>query len=312
MKLLNLKYPLIQGAMANITNGEFAAKMSNLGVLGSIASAAMDAEELEKEILIAKSITEQPFSVNLMLMNPHCKEMVNVIVKHNVKVVTTGAGNPIPYMEKLAQNNITIIPVVPSVTLAKRVENAGAHAVIIEGTEAGGHIGELTTMAIVPQVVDAVDIPVIAAGGIASGRQVLAAFALGASAVQVGTAFLVSNECPIHQNYKEALLKSKDTDTTVTGRITGVPVRIIKNQMARTYVTLEKQGKTMQELEHYTLGSLKKAVYDGDVINGSVMAGQVSAMLKEIRPAKDIIEDLFSNASITIENLTTNWDSWRK
>ncbi|MCL1935305.1 MAG: nitronate monooxygenase family protein, partial [Defluviitaleaceae bacterium] len=271
--LLNIKYPMIQGGMANISNGVFAGKMSNEGILGSIGSAAMNAEQLEKEILDAKNTTDNPFAVNIMLMNPHCDELVEVVIKQKVKVVTTGAGNPEKYMEKLKSAGVIVIPVVPSVSLAKRVERSGADAIVVEGTEAGGHIGELTTMAIVPQVVDSVNIPVIAAGGIADARQVLAAFALGASGVQAGTIFLASIECPIHQNYKESLIKAKDTDTVVTGRITGVPVRIIKNKMARTYISMEKQGKTKEDLEHFTLGSLRKAVFDGNVDDGSVMAG---------------------------------------
>jgi len=301
--LLNIKYPMIQGGMANISNGVFAGKMSNEGILGSIGSAAMNAEQLEKEILDAKNTTDNPFAVNIMLMNPHCDELVEVVIKQKVKVVTTGAGNPEKYMEKLKSAGVIVIPVVPSVSLAKRVERSGADAIVVEGTEAGGHIGELTTMAIVPQVVDSVNIPVIAAGGIADARQVLAAFALGASGVQAGTIFLASIECPIHQNYKESLIKAKDTDTVVTGRITGVPVRIIKNKMARTYISMEKQGKTKEDLEHFTLGSLRKAVFDGNVDDGSVMAGQVAGMIEEIKPAKQIIKEMFDNLPLYIKKL---------
>ena len=302
-ELLDLKYPMLQGPMANITNGAFAATMSNLGILGNIASAAMDAEKLEKEIKIAQDITKRAFAVNIMLMNPYCDDLVNLVVKYGVKVVTTGAGNPEKYMNKLKEAGVIVIPVVPSVALAKRMERYDADAVIAEGTEAGGHIGELTTMSLIPQVVQNVSIPVIAAGGIATGEQIVAAFTLGAKGVQSGTAFLVSEECPIHENYKNALIKAKDTDTIVTGRITGVPVRIVKNQMARTYVSLEKQGKTMEELEEYTLGSLRKAVFDGNVTEGSVMAGQVAGMLKEILPAKDIIENMFDKATDVLDGL---------
>ena len=310
-QLLGIKYPMIQGAMANITNGKFAATMSNLGILGNIASAAMDADTLEKEILEAKSITDKPFSVNLMLMNPHCKDLAEIVVKHEVKVVTTGAGNPASYMDKLKAAGVIVIPVVPSATLAKKVQQCGADAVIVEGTEAGGHVGELTNMAIVPQVVDVVDIHVIAAGGIADGRQITAAFALGAVGIQCGTVLLASEECPIHPNYKEALIKAKDTETTVTGRISGVPVRLLKNQMARTYITLERQGKTAEELEHLTNGSLIKSAREGDVIEGSVMAGQVAGMIKAVRPAKEIIEEMFAQADQEINAIKDRWGIWK-
>ena len=304
-ELLNIKYPMLQGPMANITNGAFAATISNLGIIGNIASASMNAEKLEEEIKIAQNITDRAFAVNIMLMNPHCDDLVDIIVKYGVKVVTTGAGNPEKYMSKLKEAGVIVIPVIPSVALAKRMERYGADAIVAEGTEAGGHIGELTTMSLIPQVVEAVNIPVIAAGGIATGRQVAAAFSLGASGVQTGTAFLVSEECPIHENYKNALIKAKDTDTIVTGRIAkgAAPVRIIKNQMAREFVKLEKEGKTMEELEHFTLGALRKSAVDGDVVNGSVMAGQVAGMLTEIRPAKDIIESIFNEAKAVLNEM---------
>lgn len=304
-KLLNIKYPMIQGGMANIATAKFAATISNIGALGIIASGAMNAEALEAAILEAKSLTDKPFGVNLMLMNPHTEALVDIVCKHKVAVVTTGAGNPGIYMEKLKAAGTVVIPVVPSVALAVRVERAGADAVIVEGTEAGGHVGELTTMALVPQVVDKVSIPVIAAGGIASGKQLVAAYALGAAGVQVGTCLLVAEECPVHDNYKQAVLKAKDTDTIVTGRSAGVPVRIFKNKMARTYVGLEKEGKTAHELEHLTLGALRRAVFEGDVQNGSVMIGQVAGMLKEIKPAKEIIETIFADAKAEVAKLPT-------
>ncbi len=292
-ELLGIRYPLIQGGMANIATGEFAAAVSNAGALGLIASGSMDAEQLREQIRTCRAHTEKPFGVNLMLMNPHIEQLAQVVVEEKVPVITTGAGNPGKYLPAWKEAGIRVLPVVPSVALARRMERAGADALIVEGTEAGGHVGELTTMCLVPQVVDAVQIPVIAAGGIACGRQVLAAFALGASGVQVGTCLLVSEECPIHTNYKEAVLKAGDTDTTVTGRTTGAPVRILKNKMAREYLKREKEGATLEELEAYTLGGLRKAVLEGDVQYGSLMAGQAAGLCKEIKPVKQIIEELF-------------------
>ena len=292
-ELLGIRYPLIQGGMANIATGEFAAAVSNAGALGLIASGSMDAEQLREQIRTCRAHTEKPFGVNLMLMNPHIEQLAQVVVEEKVPVITTGAGNPGKYLPAWKEAGIRVLPVVPSVALARRMERAGADALIVEGTEAGGHVGELTTMCLVPQVVDAVQIPVIAAGGIACGRQVLAAFALGASGVQVGTCLLVSEECPIHANYKEAVLKAGDTDTTVTGRTTGAPVRILKNKMAREYLKREKEGATLEELEAYTLGGLRKAVLEGDVQYGSLMAGQAAGLCKEIKPVKQIIEELF-------------------
>lgn len=302
-ELLNIKYPLIQGGMANIAIGEFAASVSNAGGLGLIGAGAMDTATLKKNIDICRSLTTKPFGVNIMLMNPYADEMADLVIDEKIAVVTTGAGNPTKYVEKWKAAGIKVIPVVPSVALAKRLARSGVDALIVEGTEAGGHIGELTTMALVPQVVDAVDIPVIAAGGIANGRQLLAAFALGASGVQIGTVLLASEECPIHQNYKDVIIKAKDTDTIVTGRINGTPVRIIKNKMAKEYVKREKEGATMEDLEVYTLGALKKAVLDGDIINGSVMAGQVAGVVKEILPVKTIIENMFSEYKLAYKEL---------
>lgn len=293
-ELLKTKYPLIQGGMANIATGEFAASVSNAGALGLIGAGGMDANVLRENIQKAKALTSNPFGVNIMLMNPFADEMAKIVIEEGVKVVTTGAGNPTKYIKEWKEAGIIVIPVVPSVALAKRIERSGADAVIVEGTEAGGHIGELTTMALVPQVVDAVNIPVIAAGGIASGRQILAAYALGACGVQVGTCLLASEECPIHENYKAAVVKAKDTDTTVTGRIAGTPVRIIKNKMAKEYIKKEKEGANQDELEKYTLGSLRRAVLEGDVQSGSLMAGQVAGMVKEVKPVKEIIEQLFN------------------
>lgn len=280
-ELLNIKYPIFQGAMANIATAEFAAAVSNAGGLGIIATGAMDAQKAREEIQKCKSLTNQPFGVNVMLMNPHSEEIIQVIIEEKVAVVTTGAGNPGKYVEVLKNSGCKVIPVVPSVALAIRMQNAGVDAVIAEGTEAGGHVGEQTTMALIPQVCDAVSIPVIAAGGIGDGRGLNAAFALGASGVQLGTSLLVTKECPIHENYKKAVLKAKDTDTVVTGRSLSSPVRILKNKMARQYLQLEKEVANREEMEKLTLGALRRAVFDGDIDTGSVMIGQIAGLCKE-------------------------------
>ena len=295
-ELLGTKYPLIQGGMANIATGEFAAAVSNAGALGLIAGGSLDGEALRNQIRLCRANTDKPFGVNIMMMNPHVDEIAQVVAEEKVPVVTTGAGNPGKYIEMWKAAGIKVLPIAATVALARRLERAGADAIIVEGTEAGGHIGELTTMAIVPQIVDAVNVPVVAAGGIASGRQMLAAYALGACGVQVGTCLLVAEECPIHENYKKAVIKAGDTDTVVTGRICGgAPVRTIKNKMTREFIAQERAGATMEELEHFTLGSLRRAVFDGDTQTGSLMAGQVAAMCKEIRPVKDIIDELFED-----------------
>lgn len=294
-ELLNIKYPIIQGGMANIATGEFAAAISNAGGLGIIGAGGMNVETLKENIHKCRELTDKPFGVNIMLMHPQAKKMAQLVIDEKIKIVTTGAGNPGIYMKLWKEAGIKVLPVVPSVALARRMEKAGADALIVEGCEAGGHIGEMTTMALVPQVIDAVDIPVVAAGGIASGRQLLAAFALGACGVQIGTILLASQECPIHESYKQAVLKAKDTSTIVTGRIGGTPVRILKNKMAKEYVKKEKAGASMEELEVYTLGSLKKAVFDGDVNEGSLMAGQVAGMVHEIKSVKEIFERLVSD-----------------
>lgn len=302
-QILGTEYPIIQGGMANIATGKFAAAVSNAGALGLIGAGGMSAEQLRQEILTCKSLTQKPFGVNIMLMNPEADKMAQIVIEENVPVVTTGAGNPGKYIPDWKNAGIKVIPVVPAVVLAKRMESAGADAVIAEGTESGGHVGEMTTMALVPQVVDAINIPVIAAGGIADGRQLLAAFALGASGVQLGTCLLASEECPIHDNYKQAILKASDNDTIVTGRIAGVPVRILKNRMARQYVKQEKAGADKMELEKYTLGSLRRAVFDGDTDTGSLMAGQVAGMITEIRPLRSIFEDLMSGMNQCLTQL---------
>ena len=293
-KLLGIEFPFIQGGMANIATGEFASAVSNAGGLGLIGAGGMTVDMLRENIDKCKSLTDKPFGVNIMLMNPQADEMAKLIVEEKVKVVTTGAGNPGKYMSMWKEAGVKVFPVVASVALAKRLASSGADGVIAEGTESGGHVGELTTMTLVPQVVAAVDVPVVAAGGIASGSQLLAAFSLGAVGVQLGTCLLVSEECPIHDNYKQAVIKASDIDTIVTGRIAGIPVRILKNKMAREYVKQEKAGVDKMELEKYTLGSLRRAVFEGDVLMGSLMAGQVSGQLTEIKPIRKIFEELYS------------------
>lgn len=295
-EMLNIKYPIIQGAMANITNGKFAACVSNAGGLGIIASGGWNAAKLREEIQICKSLTDKPFGVNVMLMNPDVENIIKVVCEEKVAVVTTGAGNPGIYVPALKEAGCKIFPVLANVALAKRMERSGVDGLIVEGTESGGHVGEATTMAIVPQVIEAVNIPVIAAGGIASGAQMNAALALGSIGVQIGTIMLASEECPIHENYKEAVLKARDSDTTVTGRSQGAPVRILKNEMAREYLSLENQNASRDELEALTLGALRRAVLDGDVKRGSVMMGQVAGLIKEVKPVKQILEDLIKES----------------
>jgi enoyl-[acyl-carrier protein] reductase II len=292
-EVLGTKYPVIQGGMANIATGEFAAACSEAGALGMIATGGLDPEGLRREIQIAKEKTKQPFGVNIMLMHPAADEFAKIVVEMGVKFVTTGAGNPAKYMKMWKDAGIKVMPVVAAPILARKLASIGADAIIAEGSESGGHIGEMSTMTLVPQVVDNVDVPVIAAGGIADQRQVKAAFALGASGVQIGTCLLVSEECPIHENYKQALLKAKGTDAVVTGRIGGTPVRVLKNQMTRNYIQAEKKGATVEELEKFTLGSLRKAVFDGDTKTGSLMSGQTCGQLTSIRPVKEILSDLF-------------------
>ena len=307
-EILGTEFPIIQGGMANIATGEFAAACSNAGALGVIATGGMlRAGLLREQIHICKSLTDKPFGVNLMLMNPCADEMAEIIIEEGVKVVTTGAGSPGKYMPAWKEAGVKVLPVVAASVLAKRLVKAGADAIIAEGTESGGHVGEMTTMALVPQVIDAVDVPVIAAGGIADGRQLAAALALGACGVQVGTCLLVSQECPIHGNYKQALLKAKDSDTTVTGRSIGGPVRVLKNKMAREYLALEKRGATLEELEAVTLGGLRRAVFDGDMDRGSVMSGQVAGMLHEVKPLRQIFEELYAQGRAVLEATGREW-----
>ncbi len=291
-KLFGIKYPIFQGGMANIATGKFAAAVSNAGAMGIIGAGGMDTETLEKEIKLCKAETDKPFGVNIMLMNPCADEMAELVADEKVSLVTTGAGNPGKYVDMWKSAGIKIFPVVSSVALAKRLSSLGVTGLIAEGCESGGHVGELTTMVLVPQIARATDLPVVAAGGIASGKQMAAADILGADGIQIGTILLASEECPIHENYKLSILKAKDNDTVVTGRSVGAPVRILKNPMAREYLKLERSGADKMELEKFTLGALKKAVFQGDVKKGSLMAGQVASMVDEIRPISEILSKL--------------------
>ncbi|MDR0818500.1 MAG: nitronate monooxygenase [Oscillospiraceae bacterium] len=305
-KLLGIKYPIIQGGMANIATGAFAAAISNAGGLGLIASGGYSPDAIREQIRIARSLTDKPFGVNLMLMHPAADEIAELLVEERVGIITTGAGLPGKYIPAWKASGALVFPVVSASAIAKRVESQGADGVIAEGTESGGHVGELTTMALVPQVVNAVSIPVIAAGGIASGAQMLAALALGACGVQIGTTLLRAEECPIHANYKDALLKAKDNDTVVTGRSVNAAVRILRNQMSIEYIKLEKAGASQEELEKFTLGSLRRAVFDGDVKNGSLMAGQVAGMLSEIKPAEVILRELYESCAAESKSISAH------
>lgn len=289
-KLLNIEYPILQGGMANIASGTFAAHVSNSGALGTIGSGGMEPKILEKEIYQCKSLTDKPFAVNLMMLNPYIDEMVDLIVKYQVPVVTAGAGNPYEYVEKFKENNIKLLPLIGAPSLGIRMERMRATALIAEGMEAGGHIGEMTTMTLLPQTVKEVNIPVIAAGGISGGKQMLAVEILGARGVQMGTAFLFTEECPIHENYKKAILKATASKVTVIGALNGMPIRVLKNSMTRKYKELEAQGAGVMELEKFTLGALGRAVRKGDVKEGSVMCGSAVGDIKEILPVKELLE----------------------
>lgn len=300
-KLLGIKYPVFQGAMAQIARYQLASAVSNAGGLGIIASGGMSPEQLREEIVNCKKHTDKPFAVNLMLMMHNINEIIDVVIDEGVGIVTTGAGTPRKYMPKLKEAGIKVIPVIPSVKAAKKMEDLGCDAVVVEGMEAGGHVGESTTMALLPQVTSAVNIPVIAAGGIADGRGVAAAYCLGASGVQMGTVFLATEECPVSENYKNAIIEAVDTSTTLTGTKFGAPVRGIKNELTKRYHELEEKSSTLMELEELTLGSLRKAAYEGDVENGSIMSGQIAGLVNEIRPVKDVIESVLEEAKEVLE-----------
>ncbi len=291
-RLLGIEYPIIQGGMAWVAEYHLAAAVSNAGGLGLIGAASAPADWVREQIKKAKELTDKPFGVNIMLMSPYADEVAKVVAEEGVKVVTTGAGNPEKYMKMWKEAGVKVIPVVASVALAKRMERSGADALVAEGSEAGGHIGESTTMVLVPQVADAVNIPVIAAGGIADGRGIAAAFMLGAKGVQMGTHFVVTDESQVHEKYKERIIKARDIDSRVTGRTTGHPVRALRNEMTKQYIELENKGASFEELEQLTLGGLRRAVVDGDVVNGSVMAGQIAGMIKERMSCKELVDKL--------------------
>lgn len=301
-KLLNIKYPIIQGPMAWIADANLASAVSNAGGLGVIAAGNAPVEVVRAEIIKAKQLTDKPFGVNIMMLSPFADEISELVCEENVKIVTTGAGNPQKYIENWKQNNIKIITVIASVSLAKMMQKVGVDAVIAEGMEAGGHIGRLTTMCLVPQVVDAVNIPVIAAGGIADGRGMAAAFMLGAKGVQIGTRFLTAYECTVHQNFKNKVLKAKDLDTTITGQFTGHPVRLLRNKATRLMLEMEERKATIEEFEMFNSGSLKAAAKDGDLELGSFMCGQIAGLVTKEQSCKDIITEITDEYKTIIAN----------
>ena len=300
-QLLGIEYPIIQGGMAWVADYHLAAAVSEAGGRGIIGAGGAPAEFVREQIKKAKEITDKPLGVNIMLMNPEADQIAQVVVEEGVKVVTTGAGNPGKYMAMWKEAGIKVIPVIASVGMAKLMERGGADAVVAEGMESGGHIGSTTTMALVPQVVDAVSIPVIAAGGIADGRGFAASMMLGAEAVQIGTRFVVAEESIVHENYKQQVIKAKDIDSAVTGMSTGHPVRGIRNKMTKEYLRLEKEGADFMELEKLTLGALKKAVVDGDVVNGTMMAGQIAGLIKKEQSCKEIITEIMDQAKALLK-----------
>lgn len=303
-ELLQIEYPIIQGGMAWVAEHHLAAAVSEAGGLGIIGAASAPPEVVREEIRKARELTDKPIGVNIMLMNPNAQEVAQVVIEEDVKVVTTGAGNPAKFMKAFKEAGVRVIPVVASVAMAKLMERCGADAVVAEGMESGGHIGSQTTMTLVPQVVDAVSIPVIAAGGIGDGRGIAAAFMLGAEAVQMGTRFVVAKESIVHPNYKEKVIKAKDIDSEITGTSTGHPVRQIRNQMTREYLKLEKEGAGLEELEYLTLGSLRKAVMDGDTVNGTLMAGQIAGLVHKEQSCSEMIQELMQE---TQELLRKEW-----
>lgn len=302
-ELLGIEYPIIQGGMAWVAEYHLAAAVSAAGGLGLIGAASAPADWVRQQVREVKKLTDKPFGVNIMLMSPYADEVAQVVAEEGVKVVTTGAGSPEKYMEQWKQSGIRVIPVVASVALAKRMERCGADAVVAEGCESGGHVGESTTMALVPQVVDAVQIPVIAAGGIADGRGIAAAFMLGAKAVQMGTRFIATQEAQVHESYKNQVLRAKDIDTRVTGRSTGHPVRALRNEMTKRYLELEQEGASFEELEQLTLGGLRRAVVEGDVRMGSMMAGQCAGLVREILPCSELVPQLMQEAKACMKGI---------
>lgn len=295
-ELLQIEYPIIQGGMAWVAEHHLAAAVSEAGGFGLIGAASAPPEIVREEIRKAKELTDKPFGVNIMLLNPNADEVAKIVVEEGIQAVTTGAGNPEKYMPMWKEAGVKVIPVVASVAMAKRIERYGADAVVAEGMEAGGHIGNQTTMALIPQIVDAVNIPVIAAGGIGDGRGVAASFMLGAEGVQMGTRFVVADESIVHDNYKDRIVKAKDIDSVVTGQSTGHPVRCLRNQMTKEYIKKEQEGVPFEELERMTLGSLRKAVMDGDILNGTVMAGQIAGLVSKRQSCKEIMQEIMTEA----------------
>lgn len=295
-ELLQIEYPIIQGGMAWVAEHHLAAAVSEAGGFGLIGAASASPEIVREEIRKAKELTDKPFGVNIMLLNPNADEVAKIVVEEGIQAVTTGAGNPEKYMPMWKEAGVKVIPVVASVAMAKRMERYGADAVVAEGMEAGGHIGNQTTMALIPQIVDAVNIPVIAAGGIGDGRGVAASFMLGAEGVQMGTRFVVADESIVHDNYKDRIVKAKDIDSVVTGQSTGHPVRCLRNQMTKEYIKKEQEGVPFEELERMTLGSLRKAVMDGDILNGTVMAGQIAGLVSKRQSCKEILQEIMTEA----------------
>ena len=302
-ELLGIEYPVIQGGMAWVATAELAAAVSNGGGLGLIAAGGAPADVVREQIRKCRELTDKPFGVNVMLMSPFAEEVMQVVIEEKPAVVATGAGNPGKYMEALKEAGVKILPVIASVAMAQKMEKMGADAIIAEGTEAGGHIGEITTMCLTPQVADAVSVPVVCAGGIADVRGAVAAFALGAEGIQVGTRFICSDECIAHDNYKQAVLKAKDRDAVVTGRSTGAPVRALKNKLTREYERLEKSGASAEEIEQLGVGGLRRAFAEGDIQMGSLMAGQSAAMVKEIEPCADIIKSYFEEIDTVLDSI---------
>lgn len=295
-ELLQIEYPIIQGGMAWVAEHHLAAAVSEAGGFGLIGAASAPPEIVREEIRKAKELTDKPFGVNIMLLNPNADEVAKIVVEEGIQAVTTGAGNPEKYMPMWKEAGVKVIPVVASVAMAKRMERYGADAVVAEGMEAGGHIGNQTTMALIPQIVDAVNIPVIAAGGIGDGRGVAASFMLGAEGVQMGTRFVVADESIVHDNYKDRIVKAKDIDSVVTGQSTGHPVRCLRNQMTKEYIKKEQEGVPFEELERMTLGSLRKAVMDGDILNGTVMAGQIAGLVSKRQSCKEILQEIMTES----------------
>lgn len=295
-ELLQIEYPIIQGGMAWVAEHHLAAAVSEAGGFGLIGAASAPPEIVREEIRKAKELTDKPFGVNIMLLNPNADEVAKIVVEEGIQAVTTGAGNPEKYMSMWKEAGVKVIPVIASVAMAKRMERYGADAVVAEGMEAGGHIGNQTTMALIPQIVDAVNIPVIAAGGIGDGRGIAASFMLGAEGVQMGTRFVVADESIVHENYKNRIVKAKDIDSVVTGQSTGHPVRCLRNQMTKEYIKKEQEGVPFEELERMTLGSLRKAVMDGDILNGTVMAGQIAGLVSKRQSCKEILQEIMGEA----------------